>query len=87
MAFVQIFLHLKPMKRRNQWLIVGAALTRKREHIDHPAMLAPYTASDFDPHQIWQLVDDFIEAPGSWLPELMACSANSVAPDLSIRKV
>jgi alpha-galactosidase len=52
-----------------QALTVEAALTRKREHIYHAAMLDPHTAAELDLDQIWSLVDDLITAHGSWLPE------------------
>jgi alpha-galactosidase len=52
-----------------QALTVEAALTRKREHIYHAAMLDPHTAAELDLEQIWSLVDDLIEAHGEWLPE------------------
>lgn len=52
-----------------QSLTVEAALTCKREHIYHAAMLDPHTAAELDLDQIWHLVDDLIEAHGNWLPE------------------
>jgi alpha-galactosidase len=52
-----------------QGLAVEAALTGKREHIYHAAMLDPHTAAELDLDQIWNLVDDLIEAHGDWLPE------------------
>ncbi len=52
-----------------QALTVEAALTGKREHIYHAAMLDPHTAAELDLEQIWSLVDDLIIAHGSWLPE------------------
>jgi alpha-galactosidase len=52
-----------------QALSVEAALTGKREHIYHAAMLDPHTAAELDLEQIWSLVDDLIIAHGSWLPE------------------
>jgi alpha-galactosidase len=52
-----------------QALTVEAALTRKREHIYHATMLDPHTAAELDLEQIWNLVDDLIEAHGEWLPE------------------
>ncbi len=52
-----------------QALTVEAALTRKREHIYHAAMLDPHTAAELDLDQIWHLVDDLIAAHGDWLPE------------------
>ena len=52
-----------------QALTVEAALTGKREHIYHAAMMDPHTAAELDLDQIWRLVDDLIEAHGDWLPE------------------
>jgi len=52
-----------------QALTVEAALTRKREHIYHAAMLDPHTAAELSLDQIWSLVDDLIEAHGDWLPQ------------------
>lgn len=51
-----------------QALTVETALTQKREHIYHAAMLDPHTAAELDLDQIWALVDDLIEAHGDWLP-------------------
>ncbi|MCU0501832.1 MAG: alpha-glucosidase/alpha-galactosidase [Anaerolineae bacterium] len=51
-----------------QALTVEAALTGKREHIYHAAMLDPHTAAELDLDQIWHLVDDLIAAHGAWLP-------------------
>jgi len=51
-----------------QELVVEAALTGKREHIYHAAMLDPHTAAELDLDQIWHLVDDLIEAHGDLLP-------------------
>ena len=51
-----------------QALTVEAALTGKREHIYHAAMLDPHTAAELDLDQIHALVDDLIEAHGDWLP-------------------
>ncbi len=51
-----------------QSLTVEAALTCKREHIYHAAMLDPHTAAELSLDQIWNLVDDLIEAHGEWLP-------------------
>ena len=52
-----------------QSLVVEAALTGKREHIYHAAMLDPHTAAELSLDQIHDLVDDLIAAHGSWLPE------------------
>ncbi len=64
--------HLAAMMQTNinvQALTVEAALTGKREHIYHAAMLDPHTAAELDLDQIWNLVDDLIEAHEGWLPE------------------
>jgi alpha-galactosidase len=64
--------HLAALIQTNlnvQGLTVEAALTGKREHIYHAAMLDPHTAAELDLEQIWNLVDDLIEAHGDWLPE------------------
>ncbi len=64
--------HLAALMQTNinvQSLTVEAALTRKRDHIYHAAMLDPHTAAELDLSQIWSLVDDLIEAHGDWLPK------------------
>lgn len=63
--------HLSALMQTNinvQALTVEAALTQKREHIYHAAMLDPHTAAELSLDQIWQLVDELIEAHGDWLP-------------------
>jgi alpha-galactosidase len=63
--------HLAALIQTNinvQALTVEAALTGKRNHIYHAAMLDPHTAAELDLAQIWSLVDDLIEAHGDWLP-------------------
>ena len=63
--------HLAALMQTNinvQSLTVEAALTCKREHIYHAAMLDPHTATELSLDQIWSLVDDLIEAHGEWLP-------------------
>ena len=63
--------HLAALIQTNvnvQAFTVEAALTRKREHIYHAAMLDPHTAAELDLDQIWALVDDLIAAHGDWLP-------------------
>jgi alpha-galactosidase len=52
-----------------QSLAVEAALSGKREHIYHAAMMDPHTAAELDLQQIWNLVDDLIAAHGKMLPE------------------
>lgn len=64
---------LAAMNRTNinvQELTVRAALERKREYVYHAAMLDPHTAAELSLDEIWALVDDLIEAHGSWLPPL-----------------
>ncbi len=51
-----------------QSLTVAAALTGKREHIYHAAMLDPHTAAELDLDQIPALVDRLIAAHGDLLP-------------------
>jgi alpha-galactosidase len=53
-----------------QELTVEAALTGKREHVYHAAMLDPHTAAELDLDQIHALVDALIDAHGSWIPAL-----------------
>lgn len=63
--------HLAALMQTNinvQALTVEAALTCKREHIYHAAMLDPHTAAELSLDQIWSLVDDLIEAHGDYLP-------------------
>lgn len=51
-----------------QLLTIEAAMTRKKEHIYHAAMLDPHTASELTMDQIVAMCDDLIEAHGDWLP-------------------
>jgi alpha-galactosidase len=52
-----------------QSLTVEAALTGRRDHIYHAALLDPHTAAELDMNQIVSLVDDLIDAHGDWLPK------------------
>lgn len=52
-----------------QSLTVEAAVTGKREHIYHAAMLDPHTSSELSLDQIWSMVDELIEAHGALLPQ------------------
>ncbi len=54
-----------------QALAVEAALTGRREHVYHAAMLDPHTAAELDPEQITRLVDDLLEAHRPWLPDVL----------------
>jgi alpha-galactosidase len=63
--------HLAALMQTNvnvQALTVEAALTGKRKHIYHAAMLDPHTAAELDLEQIWAMVDELIEAHGELLP-------------------
>ncbi len=51
-----------------QALTVEAALTGRREHVYHAAMMDPHTASVLDLDGIWGLVDAMLEAHREWLP-------------------
>ena len=51
-----------------QQLTVDAALSGKRELIYQAALLDPHTGSELTIDEIHSLVDDLIEAHGSWLP-------------------
>ena len=53
-----------------QSLAVEAALTGKREHVYHAAMLDPHTAAELTLDEIWSLVDDLLDAHGDWIPPL-----------------
>lgn len=63
--------HLAALMQTNinvQGLTVEAALTCKREHIYHAAMLDPHTAAELSLDQIWGLVDELIASHGDLLP-------------------
>lgn len=51
-----------------QRLTVEAALTGKREHIYHAAMLDPHTAAELDLDQIASMVDELLAAHGTLMP-------------------
>jgi alpha-galactosidase len=70
-AIGELPVHLAAMMQTNlnvQALTVEAAITGKREHIYHAAMLDPHTSAELSLDQIWHLVDDLIDAHGDWLP-------------------
>ena len=52
-----------------QCLVVEAALTGRREHVYHAALLDPHTAAELDPDGITRLVDELLEAHRAWLPD------------------
>ena len=51
-----------------QLLTIEAAVTRKKEHIYHAAMLDPHTAAELTLDEIVAMCDALIEAHGDWLP-------------------
>lgn len=51
-----------------QLLTLEAAKTLKKEHVYHAALLDPHTSAELSIDDIVSLVDDLIEAHGSWLP-------------------
>ena len=52
-----------------QTLTIEAALTLKREHIYHAAMLGPHTSAELSIDDIYHLCDELIEAHGDYLPK------------------
>jgi len=51
-----------------QLLTIEAAITGKRDHIYHAALLDPHTSAELSMDDIVSLCDELIEAHGSWLP-------------------
>ncbi|GIO16115.1 alpha-galactosidase [Cohnella xylanilytica] len=54
-----------------QLLTIEAAMTGKKEHIYHAALLDPHTAAELSIDDIVSLCDDLIEAHGDWLPKFV----------------
>ncbi len=52
-----------------QLLTIEAAVTGKKEHIYHAAMMDPHTASELSIDDIIKMVDELIEVHGDWLPK------------------
>ncbi|MCX5757923.1 MAG: alpha-glucosidase/alpha-galactosidase [Candidatus Hydrogenedentes bacterium] len=52
-----------------QELAIEAALTRKREHIYHAALLDPHTAAELTIDETVVMCDELIEAHGAFLPK------------------
>ena len=50
-------------------LTIEAAVTRKREDIYHAALLDPHGAAELSLDDIIHMVDELLEAHGSWLPQ------------------
>ncbi|MNO99954.1 Alpha-galactosidase [compost metagenome] len=51
-----------------QLLTIEAAITHKKEHIYHAAMLDPHTAAELSMDDITNMCDELITAHGDWLP-------------------
>ncbi|MHC1694892.1 MAG: alpha-glucosidase/alpha-galactosidase [Eubacteriales bacterium] len=51
-----------------QLLTIEAAVTKKKEHIYHAAMLDPHTSSELSIDDIVKMCDELIEAHGDWMP-------------------
>lgn len=52
-----------------QQITIEAAVTRKREHIYHAAMLDPHTAAELSIDDIIKMVDEMIERHGNYMPK------------------
>ncbi|OPA81269.1 alpha-glucosidase/alpha-galactosidase [Paenibacillus selenitireducens] len=52
-----------------QLLTIEAAITGRKEHIYHAAMLDPHTSAELSMDDIIAMCDDLIEAHGDWLPK------------------
>lgn len=52
-----------------QLLTIEAAITGKREHVYHAAMLDPHTSAELSMDDIIAMCDELIEAHGDWLPQ------------------
>jgi alpha-galactosidase len=63
--------HLAALMRTNinvQILTAEAAITKKREHIYHAALLDPLTAANLTIDEIYSMTDEMIEKHGKYLP-------------------
>ena len=54
-----------------QELTVKALITQDRQYVYHAAMMDPHTGAELDLEQIWQMVDDLLDAHEDWLPEFL----------------
>ncbi|NHN31352.1 alpha-glucosidase/alpha-galactosidase [Paenibacillus agricola] len=54
-----------------QLLTLEAAITGKKEHIYHAAMLDPHTSAELSIDDIVAMCDDMIEAHGDWIPKFV----------------
>ncbi|MBV9243655.1 MAG: alpha-glucosidase/alpha-galactosidase [Methylobacteriaceae bacterium] len=51
-------------------LVVEAALTGRKDHAKHAAMLDPHTAAELSLQEISDLVDELLSAHGNWVPAM-----------------
>lgn len=58
-----------------QELTVEAALTGRRDHVVHAALLDPRTAAELTPDEIERMVDDLLDAHRDWLPDRFHATA------------
>ena len=64
--------HLAALMRTNinvQLLTAEAAITKKKEHIYHAAMLDPLTSSNLSIDEIYKMTDEMLDAHKEFLPE------------------
>ncbi|WP_324717225.1 alpha-glucosidase/alpha-galactosidase [Carboxydochorda subterranea] len=64
--------HLAALIQTNvnvQAVAVEAALTGKRDHVVHAAMLDPHTAAELTLDEITAMVDELLDAHRDWLPQ------------------
>ena len=64
--------HLAALMRTNinvQILTAQAAMTKKREHIYHAALLDPLTAANLTIDEIYSMTDELIDAHKNYLPK------------------
>ena len=54
-----------------QELTVKALIAQDRQYVYHAAMMDPHTGAELDLEQIWQMVDDLLDAHEDWLPEFL----------------
>ena len=67
--FVQPVLQRKERMTGKTQRTIEAALTHKREHIYHAAMLDPHTAAELSIPDIIALCDEMIESNAGWIGE------------------
>jgi len=54
-----------------QQLTVEAALTGKKDYVYQAAMMDPHTAAELSLDEIWNLVDELLDAHGDMIPPLI----------------